>query len=323
VSPTDEQVAAAVAVIDEMMCDFPLATKPDRVHAFAMLLTLMTRHLFPLSPMFVIDGNGPGVGKNLLSECCVYVATGEWAQTDPLPLDADEQRKQITSMLSTGRTVALFDEAHTVSGVSLARLITSTTWGDRLLGYSRQVSYPNTITVIGLGNNVEVQGDLPRRCIVIRLESQDERPELRSGFRHDDLRSWVTMNRPRLVEALLTIVRSWVVAGRPNGVPRLGSFDGWAALVGGTLKHAGVDGFLSNAEQMRERSATDDGDMEGHLAEMSAFVGDTEFTVKRVVDLIKNDHLEAIPPKVSPDGGRLSQQVGHIYRRYADRWVGD
>lgn len=322
-SPTTDDVAAAVALIDEFIADFPMATPSDRAHVFALLLTLMTRHLVPLAPLMAIDGNGPGVGKNLLSECCVYIATGEWAQTDPLPLDTEEQRKQITSLLATGRSVALFDEAHIIGGTSLARLITSTTWGDRLLGYSRQVSYPNKMTVIALGNNVEVTGDMPRRTVLIRLSSGLSRPELRTGFRHDDLRLWVTNNRSRMIEALLTILRAWHAAGRPRSSARLGSFDAWATMVGGALNTAGVEGFLTNAAEMRERSATDDSDMEAHLEEVDEVLGDGDFSVRRIVELIESGALETIPPKVSPGGQRVAQQLGHVYRRYSGRWLGE
>ena len=322
-APSPADITAAVALIDEFIADFPMATPSDRAHVFAMLLTLMTRHLVPLAPLMAIDGNGPGVGKNLLSECCVYIATGEWAQTDPLPLDTEEQRKQITSLLATGRSVALFDEAHIIGGTSLARLITSTTWGDRLLGYSRQVSYPNRMTVIALGNNVEVTGDMPRRTVLIRLSSGLSRPELRTGFRHDDLRLWVTNNRARMIEALLTILRAWHAAGRPRSSARLGSFDAWATMIGGALNTAGVEGFLTNATEMRERSATDDSDMEAHLEELVEVLGDGDFSVRRVVELIESGALETIPPKVSPGGQRVAQQLGHVYRRYSGRWLGE
>jgi hypothetical protein len=320
--PTPDDVARAVSLIDEFIADFPLATQPDRAHVFGLLLTLMTRHLMPLSPLIAIDGNGPGVGKNLLSECCVYIATGEWVQTDPLPLDSEEQRKQITSLLATGRSVALFDEAHIIGGTSLARLITSTTWGDRLLGYSKQVSYPNRMTVVALGNNVEVTGDMPRRTVLIRLSSGLDRPELRTGFRHDDLRLWVTNNRARMIEALLTILRAWHAAGQPRSMARLGSFDAWATMIGGALETAGVVGFLANAQEMRERSATDDSDMEAHLEEIVEVLGEGEFGVRRVAELIESGALETIPPKVSPGGARVNQQLGHVYRRYSGRWLG-
>lgn len=321
-NPTPQQVADAVTVIDEMIADFPLATDADRAHIFALLLTLITRHLVPLTPLFALDGNGPGVGKNLLSECCVYIATGEWTQTDPLPLDSEEQRKHITSILSAGRTVALFDEAHIIGGTSLARLITSTTWGDRLLGYSRQVAYPNRIVAIALGNNVEIQGDMPRRTIVVRLQSGHERPELRQGFRHPNLRAWVTQNRATVLGAVLTILRSWVMAGRPAGQVSLGSFDAWSEMIGGTLTNAGIDGFLANVDEMRQRAATDDSDMADHLSELVDYFADGGFTATQVADLLTNGQVETWPPRVGKGGEPLSKQIGYAYRRMSGRRFG-
>lgn len=322
-NPTTQDVLAAVAVVDEFICDFPLESSADRAHIFALLLTLLTRHLVPLVPLFALDGNGPGVGKNLLSECCVYVATGEWVQTDPLPLDAEEQRKQITALMSTGRPVALFDEAHIVSGTSLARLITSTSWGDRLLGYSKQVSYPNRLTVVALGNNIEVHGDMPRRTILIRLASPLSRPELRSEFRHDDLRAWVTNHRAGVLGALLVMLRAWGAAGSPPSERRLGSFDHWAQLVGGVLGHAGVTGFLANADEMRARGATDDDDMTHHLVELRERFGDWGFTAAEVATQLQERRLNTWPPKVGHDERRMASQLGYAYRRVDGRWFGD
>lgn len=321
-NPTSQEVADAVALIDDLLFDFPLHTGSDRAHVYALLLTPLVRHLIPLAPLFVLDGNGPGVGKNLLAESCMYITTGQWIQTDPLPLDAEEQRKQITALLSTGRSVALFDEAHIVSGTSLSRLITSTTWGDRLLGYSKQVAYPNRITVVALGNNVEVQGDMPRRSILIRLESQIARPYDRQDFRHTDLRRWVEHNRPKLLGALLTLLVAWHQAARPGSAVRLGSFDAWAAIVGGTLANAGVDGFLVNSDAMRRRGATDDAEMEMHLTELWNEWHTAPFSAKQVARMIELDRLETTPPRLPNDRTRVAQALGHIYRRYSGRWLG-
>ena len=317
--PSAEDVARAVALIDDFLHDFPLKSRADRAHVFALLLTPLVRHLVPLVPLFILDGNGPGVGKNLLAESCMFIATGEWVQTDPLPTDAEEQRKQITALMSTGRSVALFDEAHIITGTSLARLITSTTWGDRLLGYSKQVSYPNRITVCALGNNVDVQGDMPRRSILIRLESQLARPYDRQDFRHDNLREWVEHHRPELVAGLLTILVAWHQAGRPKGAARLGSFDAWAATVGGALSFAGIDGFMSNVGEMRQRGAGDEQDMAAHLWELNAHFYGQSFTVKQVARLLEDDRMETIPPRMS-QSKNYAQSLGYVYRHYADRW---
>ena len=66
-----------------------------------------------------------------------------------------------------------------LGGTAIAQAITSTTWSDRLLGYSENVNYPNVRTLIALGNNARVTGDLPRRVALCRFTPQLESPHLR------------------------------------------------------------------------------------------------------------------------------------------------
>jgi putative DNA primase/helicase len=47
------------------------------------------------------------------------------------------------------------------------------------------------------------------------------------------------VNRPRLVAAALTLLRAYVVAGRPEPVRRVPSFEAWSALVPSALVWAG------------------------------------------------------------------------------------
>ena len=52
-------------------------------------------------------------------------------------------------------------------------------------------------------------------------------------------------------------MRAWLAAGRPPGKRILGSFESWAAVVGGILEHAGVPGFLQDTEQLYEAADVD------------------------------------------------------------------
>jgi hypothetical protein len=65
----------------------------------------------------------------------------------------------------------------------------------------------------------------------------------------------VKESRGELVHAILTIVQSWVAAGRPmaNSAP-LGSYEHWSGVMGGILAHAGVEGFLGNLPTFYERA---------------------------------------------------------------------
>jgi hypothetical protein len=64
------------------------------------------------------------------------------------------------------------------------------------------------------------------------MESTAERPEERGGFRRPNLRLHLRRNRAALLAAALTVLRGWVVAGRPrHGLPPWGSYESWSELV--------------------------------------------------------------------------------------------
>src|ERR1700722_13967316 len=68
---------------------------------------------------------------------------------------------------------------------ALDAALTVTSWKDRLLGANRVVEAPMVATWYATGNNVGVATDTIRRICHIRLESSEERPEMRevSGCR--------------------------------------------------------------------------------------------------------------------------------------------
>ena len=95
--------------------------------------------------------------------------------------------------------------------------------------------------IVASGNGIECGDDLAPRVLAPRLESPLENPELRADFKHDPLLPWVKANRARLVVAILTVLRGYVVAGRPDmKVPRWGSFEAWTGLVASALVWAGA-----------------------------------------------------------------------------------
>jgi putative DNA primase/helicase len=69
-----------------------------------------------------------------------------------------------------------------------------------------------------------------------------------------------------LIWAALTLIRAWLVVGRPKPAVRpLGSFESWSTVLGGILEVAGIPAFLGNVLEFYEAS-----DQEG--ASWNAFV---------------------------------------------------
>ena len=92
---------------------------------------------------------------------------------------------------------------------------------------------------------------MTRRVIVCRLDPQCERPEERRFSR--TLSEWIPANRPALVVAALTALRSYIVAGKPRqDIPILGGFEDWSNLVRSALIWLGEADPTTGRERLEE-----------------------------------------------------------------------
>ena len=246
-----ERSQALVLLADDLLGDFPFARESDRAHALAALLLPVVRHLVDgLTPLHLIEAPSEGTGKTLFADVISIVATGSPARRSALPRNEEEIRKKLTAALVDSPSLVLLDNLkHPLDSESLASVLTSEVWSDRLLGQTRMVHLPNRALWVATGNNPVVSRELARRCVRIRLDASVEQPWLRDGFRHKNLLGWAKAERPRIVAALITLVRAWIVEGCPGDGVRLGSFEGWAHLAGGVLATAGVPGFLGDRHE--------------------------------------------------------------------------
>ncbi len=327
-TPTAEDVRRAEALLlEEWLGDMPLHQPADRANLLALILTPFLRDLVPLAPLAVIDGLMMGVGKNLLADCLAIVVTGSNIDPLPFPGNDDELRKMITSNFGTGASLFVFDEAHVLKGASLARALTAVTYTDRILGHSRMGSYPNRVTWMALGNQVQVHGDIARRVYRIALRPKEADPERRTNFSKPDLRQWTRDNRKELVEAILTLIRAWFAAGSPAAPITMGfgSFEQWQRITGGIVAHAGLPDFLGNTRAWRSESDFDTTYWQDHLLNVERVFGTgNRFIVRDVVDAMHDRDVTEFPPALyNYTTISFPRELGQSYGRIKDRWFGD
>ena len=133
------------------------------------------------------------------------------------------------------------------------------------------------------GNNLTVLGDMTRRVLRCEIDPKVERPELRT-FKSDP-HSIVREHRARYVVAALTILRSWIVAGRPDFPKRqspLGGFVEWSRLVRDCLT------WLGEADPCETMDATRADDprraqLATLLVNWAAVIGERRITAKEVI----------------------------------------
>ncbi len=268
--PGDAEVAAALRRLKEVVSDFPFRCDTDRAAWLAALLTPFARPAFTgPAPLILIDANRPGTGKSLLADVCSVILTGRPAARMSYSTDEEELRKQITSVALEAAQLVLIDNVAGAFGTpTLDRALTAERWRDRLLGSNHQVSLPLKATWFATGNDVQLRGDTPRRCLRLRLESRRERPEERTDFRHPRLLSWLARERRRLVPAALTLLRAHAAAGCPGPeLPGWGSYEGWSDRVRATVVWLGLP---DPAARRRHANRPGRGDLEAGGGERGA-----------------------------------------------------
>src|SRR5699024_6331066 len=207
----------ALEVLDDVFCDFRVKSKYGYIRALALLLTRLTRPMYGIAPIFVVTANVRGAGKNLLVDIISIIASGESASMQLLPKDDDEVHKLILSTLRGGQTALHLDECSDgIRSSALTSLVTTASYEGRILGESTVGTYVNSTTVVAVGNNVPIFGDLSRRSLCIKMSAEGEMLDLRGGFRHHVLGRYVNEIRARLLEAALTLVTYWVQQGSPR-----------------------------------------------------------------------------------------------------------
>lgn len=337
--PTPADILAArTLLLHDWLGDFPLDGDADRANLLALLVTPAIRGIVPRAPLAVIDGLQMGVGKNLLADCLLTVYTGHAAQPMNFVDEHDELRKQITAAFRTGAGFFVFDEAHTLEGAPLAQALTAETWQDRILGVSTMANFPNRVTWISLGNNVQVRGDITRRVYRIALRPTYANPQDRpsSSFRHPgqsglDLGSWTRKNRRELLCAILTLVRAWFAAGSPypsRGVS-FGSFEAWERMTGGIVEAAGLPGFLGNLRVWRSESDFDTQYWADHMAWLRDQFAEENFRTAEVRTkalAVGSDGFPAPPNLDDPAEKNYGKRLGEAYsrnrgRRYGRWWM--
>lgn len=257
--PGCAQVSQARHILcDDLLGQFPFVAQSHRAAAVAALIVPFIRdRIDGATPLHLIESPQPGTGKTLLADVLVIPALGKAPAATTEIANGDDLRKWLTSTSLVSDGVVLIDNINArLSGSALAAALTKVEWSDRIVGTSRMAKGSLRCLWLATGNNVTMSTELARRVVRCRLDAGLQRPFMRGGFTHSDLRGWAKANRHELIWAVLVLVRHWIAQGRPLGNRVLGSYEGYCSLLGGILQSAGIDGFLADLDT--ERNAVDE-----------------------------------------------------------------
>jgi len=337
-SPTDAEVIAALGTLLGPFREFQLEGCADMASLLALLLTIAGRpaiegpvpHWAVMSPSF-------GSGKTLLCEGVTLAMTGS-APDSMSPVggrvsDAEaEMRKRVTSLVMEAPRVAIIDnipDGDVLDSKVFASLLTASVWTDRLLGKNEKIHLPHRIVWLSTGCNFRLWGDIARRSLSIVIDPHVEDPHLRK-FKVEDFLGHIREQHPSLLVAALTILRGYVVAGKPrHGHSLLGKFEAWDALIRGSaiwaMNLAGVVvDPLATVARLKDEAPDRSGLGELLEAWIGSFPNHSHVTAKQIIERSQKDPRlrEAI---IGVGGDRKgvpdARMIGNKLRVFANRVV--
>jgi hypothetical protein len=288
-NPTRGDALAALRELEGPFSEFPFVGPEDRSVLIAAIETAIQRRLLSSAPLFGFKAPTTRTGKSLSAECVAIVATGLPVPAMGVSGDREEIRKAVTTALREGHMIVNLDNIELPLGSpDLSRAITQAEYSDRLLGENRMLRLPTNVLWTATGNNLAFRGDLAVRTLLCSLDARMERPEERH-FKIPDLKQYVTDHRRELVTAAITILRAYVVAGRPDqGLKPWGGFDQWSATIRAALVWLG----MADPCETRQHVIEDDPDREHAAALLYAWhaaFGAEPVLVAQVVERVAAD----------------------------------
>ena len=326
-NPPLAQLAEAINLLQEIVKDFPFDSEASRANFFAAMFTPILRPMIAdVTPLHLINKPAPGSGATKLAEIVSMIATGNSAAMMTAQKDDEGWRKAIFSLLLRGQSIITIDNIeNTLWTPSLASILTANTFQDRILGESKMMTLSNRCTWIATGNNIRIAGDLPRRCVLIKIDAKVPRPWQRqaSSFTHPDLLEWISRERGNILGAMLTIAAAWVRAGKPlpANLPALGGYEAYTRVVGGVLETMLVTDFLGNLNQLYDEMDTDTPVWDGFLQVWAEVIGGEALTVASLIKQLESEDrlAEALPESLALDDKKgYSRRLGNALAKRQD-----
>lgn len=230
-APIPEDLQTAIETLWYPVSRMPFVSPADSGAALALLLTAVQRPILDLAPMFLTSAPDFSSGKTLIAEVASHLAGGDGGVSS-FTNDDEEMQKRIISALTAGDPCIIMDNASgQITGDSLARALTATTFKGRILGTNTQVALPTRTLWTATGVNISPSADMVRRVITIRVDPKCERPDLRKFDFHPV--EWARKHLPEMQAAAMRILKE----SPAHGDSPLGSFTAWDAQIRAAVLH--------------------------------------------------------------------------------------
>lgn len=291
------------AHLQPFVCEYPFAKEKagqlwHETGAFSVVLSALMsiddRHNLSAVPMHCVSAPTQSCGKTRLVQAISAAMTA--VQPTIVTYDgAEEFGKHIPVLLGKGDSVICVDNViMPINNAKLAALLTQEySFTYRMLGASEDRTIENTSVLFATGVNLQLSGDMPTRCLLVRIEPEDDRPEQRK-FPFDQVERANELF-PRAVMTVKAVLRAHQLAGFP-GVRLLKSasrFPAWDKRVRAAIVWAGYADPIITQDAIRADDPLRNENLR-LLWMLHDNFKDTPFLVAQLASLRKAEDIEAL-----------------------------
>jgi hypothetical protein len=287
--PEDWSLEAGVCFLRDFLKEFPFANERSRAAHITAMVAMYGASLQPMASKrlnFLYRANNAGAGKGLLAHTAICGPCG-LAMVQSIPDSKEEFKKILDTEALNGSAYIFLDEIERkLVNRTLNSFMTANMWSGRLMNSQKKFAVPQTSIVFMTGNNVELSGDLARRCLVIDLYVSEADAQARP-IEHvmDEVYLAKPDVRADVLAALWALVRAWnEVKPLPRPMPSnvFRGFEIFSNIFGGVVQNAGFE------NPMQSTVAEVDPD----YADMMAVVIELMKNVERKAEFEFNDIIE-------------------------------
>lgn len=277
--PTRADALRSIAVLEDLFSEYAFTDESSKSVALSMLISPLCRGCVSQLPLHAVNAPAPGSGKSYLAKIAAAILTGRACPAiPPAPREEEFEKRLIGAMLSGAPIICLDNITGTLGNATLCQAIEQPIVEVRMLGGSELIAVEQRTAFFANGNNLTIAADLTRRTLMVSLDRNEERPELHV-YEHAPFEQ-VLANRGEYIAHCLTIVRAYILAGRPAKLSPFLSFDQWSDNIRSALVWLGRADPCDSVEVI----TANDPDRQQREAILSAWPEfETEYTVAELI----------------------------------------
>lgn len=232
--PTRYDAQNALALLKELLAEFPFTGTGSLSVALSALITPVIRAALDTAPLHATTAPRAGTGKSYVFDVSSAISLGQLCPVIAAGKTDEEMEKRLGAALVSGQSIISIDNLNgELGGDLLCQIVERPIVQPRILGKLELGEIRNRAVIFATGNNLVLLDDMTRRAVVCSLDAGVERPELRQ-FRVKPAQV-VLQERGPYIAACLTIVRAYILAGKPGRLAPLASFEDWSDTVRSAL----------------------------------------------------------------------------------------